>query len=117
MRLLFACVVVLVAGVASVQTAHPCDIQPAGPWVQRTGKAPVVGWCQAGEHGGFIVSIDGALFDIQPVPAVGGVGIYGTYYEIRWPGSVGRGQHTFGVRAYTGGGGMQGPQAVLTFSR
>jgi hypothetical protein len=119
MRLLcagVAAIALLAMGVA-VKAAHPCDIKPDGPWVQKTGKAPVVAWCQAGEHEGFIVSLDGALFDIKPVPTVGGVGIYGTYYAMKWPGGVDKGQHVFGVRAYIAGGGMQGPQAVLVFTR
>jgi hypothetical protein len=97
--------------------AHPCDSTPAGPWVVKSAQRPVIGWCQAGEHDGFQVSADGALFDIgKPVPAVAGAGIRGIYYAWAWPTGVAKGTaHTFGVRAYTATGGSA--QAVLTFRR
>lgn len=118
MRRTLVAVALLMGTLSPLGAAHPCDIQPVGPWVVRTGKAPIVGWCQAGDHDGFIVSVDGALTDIhKPAPAVSGVGIYGTYYAVSWPSGVGKGTHTFGVRAYTANGGMQGPQAVLVFAR
>jgi hypothetical protein len=114
-RLLLVCIAVIV-GVVAVQTAHPCDVRPSGPWV--TGNRPVVGWCQSGDHSWFIVSADGVLYDIgKPAPAFAAEGLHGTYYEWRWPSGVGRGQHHFAVRAYTAQGGMQGPQASVVFTR
>lgn len=118
MRRALLALALLLGSISTVSAAHPCDVQPVGPWVLRTGKAPIVAWCQSGDHDGFIVSIDGALVDIgKPAPAMSGVGIYGTYYAVVWPSGVGKGTHVFGVRAYTASGGMQGPQAVLVFTR
>jgi hypothetical protein len=112
--------IALLAGWASVALhgAHPCDTAPVGPWTWRTGRSPVVGWCQEGAHDGFIVSFDGRLFDIgKPAPAVPGTGTRGVYYHVGWPTNISKGSHSFSVRAYTATGGMQGPATVLSFTR
>lgn len=117
MRLAWLVLLCLVTAPISAGAVHPCDTQPSGPWVLRTGKAPAVAWCQTGSYDGFLVSVDGAVTNIgKPAPAASGVGLFGTYYAVGWPSGVGKGTHTFTVRAYLATG-EQGPQGVLVFVR
>jgi hypothetical protein len=116
--LLAVCVVIGGASVLLAQ-AHPCDTLPAGPWIVKSARQPVIGWCQAGEYEGFQVSVDGALTDIgKPAPAVEGEGVHGVYYVWTWPTGVAKNStHTFGIRSYLAGGGTMSAQAVLRFRR
>jgi hypothetical protein len=115
-RLLLVVALLVLAGL-QLGAAHPCDVAPSGPWIVRTGRGPVLGWCQAGTHTGFLVSVDGVVFDLRLQPAVSGTGLLGTYYTWSWPGSMQKGSHVFSIRAYTNNSGTPGPAASLTFTR
>lgn len=100
MKTLSALLAVLVLSVVPVSAqTHPCDAAPTGPFVVKTGQAPLVGWCHPGASG-FTLAADGAVA-VDVMPAATGPNAAGLkYYEVRWSAGFQKGAHTFMATPY-----------------
>ena len=97
---------------------HPCDSTPAGPFIIKTGQAPLVAWCHPGATGFTVQADAGPVIDVTPT--IGAPNTAGLrYHEVRWTSGFQKGPHTVTVQAYivdpVFGGRVTGPSTTVPF--